>query len=107
MIRSALALSCILRKEFRIHSIRSNRPNPGINNQLRNIFSAFSAVSPKIGEQEVFMMGKFSSPKIRKATTAASCSLKLQCLFPVVTALAHSEEITIEGGTDVSRSPPL
>lgn len=32
MLRSALALSVILQKEFQIINIRSNRPNPGINN---------------------------------------------------------------------------
>lgn len=42
MIRSSLALSIILNREFTMHSIRKNRPNPGINNQLRSIFSAFT-----------------------------------------------------------------
>ena len=42
MIRSSLALSLLLHKEFRMHSIRKNRPNPGINNQLRSVFSAFT-----------------------------------------------------------------
>lgn len=42
MIRSSLALSLLLKKEFRIVGIRKNRPNPGINNQLRSIFTAFT-----------------------------------------------------------------
>lgn len=42
MIRSSIALSIITKKDFRIHSIRKNRPNPGINNQLRAIFAAFT-----------------------------------------------------------------
>ena len=42
MIRSSLALATILKKEFSMHSIRKNRPNPGINNQLRSIFAAFT-----------------------------------------------------------------
>jgi RNA 3'-terminal phosphate cyclase len=37
IIRSSLALSVILKRPFRIHSIRKNRPNPGLNNQLRAI----------------------------------------------------------------------
>ena len=36
MIRSSIALSIITQKDFRMHSIRKNRPNPGINNQLRS-----------------------------------------------------------------------
>jgi len=42
MIRSSLALSLILNKEFRMSGVRKNRPNPGINNQLRSVFSAFT-----------------------------------------------------------------
>jgi|JI9StandDraft_2_1071091.scaffolds.fasta_scaffold468773_2 RNA 3'-terminal phosphate cyclase len=41
IIRSCLALSIILKKPFFIHSIRKNRPNPGINNQLRAILGPF------------------------------------------------------------------
>lgn len=41
MIRSSLALSLLLNKEFTMVGVRKNRPNPGINNQLRSIFSAF------------------------------------------------------------------
>ncbi len=42
MIRSSIALSIITQKDFRMHSIRKNRPNPGINNELRSIFGAFT-----------------------------------------------------------------
>jgi RNA 3'-terminal phosphate cyclase (ATP) len=42
MIRSSIALSIITGKDFRMHSIRKNRPNPGINNQLCSVFSAFT-----------------------------------------------------------------
>lgn len=41
MIRSSIVLSTLLNKPFRIHSIRANRPNPGINNQLRSILAPF------------------------------------------------------------------
>lgn len=37
IIRSSLALSVILKKPFAINSIRKNRPNPGLNNQLRAV----------------------------------------------------------------------
>lgn len=50
MIRSSLALSLLLGKDFRMVGIRKNRPNPGINNQLRSIFSAFSEKLPKLGD---------------------------------------------------------
>ena len=51
MIRSSLALSIILNKQFQIHSIRKNRPNPGINNQLRAVFAAFTPKVPKVGDK--------------------------------------------------------
>jgi len=51
MIRSSLALATILGKGFRMHSIRKNRPNPGINNQLKNVFSAFTTKTLNVGEQ--------------------------------------------------------
>lgn len=50
MIRSSLALGTILYKGFRMHSIRKNRPKPGINNQLRSVFSAFGEKIPNVGD---------------------------------------------------------
>ncbi len=51
MIRSSLALATILHKGFNMNSIRKNRPKPGINNQLRSVFSAFGDKVPKVGDQ--------------------------------------------------------
>ena len=59
MIRSSLALSLLFKKEFRMVNIRKNRPNPGINNQLRSVFSAFTDKLPKIGDFEVYFFPKF------------------------------------------------
>lgn len=59
MIRSSLALSLILNKEFRMVNIRKNRPNPGINNQLRSVFSAFTEKLPKVGDLEIYFYPKF------------------------------------------------
>jgi RNA 3'-terminal phosphate cyclase (ATP) len=49
IIRSALVLSNILKKPFYIHSIRNNRPNPGLNNQLISILAPFMLKTPPIG----------------------------------------------------------
>ena len=105
MIRSSLALSQILGKGFRMHSIRKNRPNPGINNQLRSVFSAFTEKPPKVGDQEIYIYPNFAEPELIKSNTAASCTLMLQCFIPVFAALGYKREVKIEGGTDVSRSP--
>ncbi len=107
MIRSSLALSLLLGKEFRMVGIRKNRPNPGINNQLRSIFSAFTEKLPKVGDTQIYFYPKFLKPKEILASTAASCTLMMQCLVPVITGLGFDQVIKINGGTDVSRSPPL
>ena len=107
MIRSSLALSLILKKEFRMVNIRKNRPNPGINNQLRSIFSAFTDKLPKVGDFQVYFFPKFLEPKEIKAATAASCTLMMQCLVPVFVGIGYDNLVRINGGTDVSRSPPL
>ena len=107
MIRSSLALSLLLNKEFTMVAVRKNRPNPGINNQLRSIFSAFVEKVPKVGDLEVYFYPKFLQPKEILASSAASCTLMMQCLVPVFTGLGYDQEVKINGGTDVSRSPPL
>lgn len=91
MIRSSLALSLLLNKEFRMVAIRKNRPNPGINNQLRSIFSAFVEKLPKVGDSEVYFYPKFLQPKEILAGTAASCTLMMQCLVPVVNGLGYTQ----------------
>ena len=107
MIRSSLALSQILHKGFRMHSIRKNRPSPGINNQLISVFSAFADKVPKVGDQEIYIYPHFGEPEHIRSTTAASTTLMLQCFIPVFAALAYRRAVKIEGGTDVSRSPCL
>ena len=107
MIRSSLALSLILKKEFRMVNIRKNRPNPGINNQLRNVFSAFTDKLPKVGDFEIYFYPKFLEPTEIKASTAASCTLMMQCLVPVFAGIGYDKVVKINGGTDVSRSPPM
>ena len=91
MIRSSLALSLLFKKEFKMTNIRKNRPNPGINNQLRSVFSAFVEKLPKVGETEVYFYPKFLAPKEVVAHTAASITLMMQCIVPVVTGLAHDQ----------------
>ena len=95
MIRSSLALSQIFNKGFRMHSIRKNRPNPGINNQLRSVFSAFSKKVPQVGETEIYIYPHFAEPTLIKSSTAASCTLMLQCFTPVFAALGYGKKMKI------------
>lgn len=95
MIRSSLALATILYKGFKMHSIRKNRPKPGINNQLRSVFSAFTERIPKVGDQEIYIFPHFSCPTYIKADSAASCTLMLQCFVPVFAALGYTKDVKI------------
>jgi RNA 3'-terminal phosphate cyclase len=105
MIRSSLALGTILSKSFTLHSIRKSRPNPGINNQLRSVFSAFTKHPPQVGSTEVTIYPHFKWPTVVHSSTPASIALMLQCFVPVFASLRYQKSVKIEGGTDVSKSP--
>ena len=95
MIRSSLALATILHKGFAMNSIRKNRPKPGINNQLRSVFSAFGDKVPKVGDQEIYIFPNFTYPTHIRADSAASCTLMLQCFVPVFAALGFTKNVKI------------
>lgn len=109
IIRSCLAFSVILGKPFHIHSIRNNRPNPGLNNQLRAILGPFmpGVKVPPVGASELYYTP--AVPNIEKISshTSSSCTLMLQSLIPIAAMLGMTKNMVVEGGTDVSKSPPL
>lgn len=107
MIRSSIVLSTLLNKPFSIHSIRANRPNPGINNQLRTILSPFMDKPPAVGKTELeFTPTKIPNLSKIAADTSASCTLMMQCMLPIAVFTGYEDETVIEGGTDVMNSPP-
>lgn len=55
----------------------------------------------------MYFYPKFLYPKEIVANTAASCTLMMQCLVPVLTFLNYEAQVKLIGGTDVSRSPPV
>lgn len=95
MIRSSLALATILGRTLRIHSIRKNRKNHGINNQLRSVFSIFTDKLPIIGQDEVFIHPTFTPPTHIASRTAASCTLMLQCFIPIFATLGHRKSVKL------------
>lgn len=48
-------------------------------------------------------------PNIEKISshTGSSCTLMLQSLIPIAAMLGYKKDLVVEGGTDVSKSPPL
>lgn len=114
VLRQALALSIHTRKPFRIHSIRSNRPNPGLNYQhlasieLAQKVSNAKVLGAKIGSSELeFYPGELSNKEINvDIGTAGSVTLALQSVFLPCLLSGKKFKFNLKGGTDVAWSPP-
>lgn len=107
LVRVALALSALTGKEFKVNSIRSGRPEPGLKAQHLTAITALKAVCSaetneiNIGSTELY----FKPEKIKKGIyeldigTAGSITLLLQAL--ILPSLFAPGKITfnIKGGT--------
>jgi RNA 3'-phosphate cyclase len=115
ILRSALALSLLTGKSFRLRNVRANRrPKPGL--QPQHLMSVRAAV--EIGRASVkgdavnskdltFEPGAVRSGNYRFAIgTAGATGLVLQTVYlPLGLRGAGPSEITLEGGTHVSKAP--
>lgn len=115
ILRSAVALSSLMLKPFRIFNIRAKRSNPGLRPQHIAAIKAVAMVSDanvkglSVGSSTIEFY-----PRRRKGGsfnidvgTAGSISLVLQALLPA-SAFADSDiTIRIRGGTDVRWSPTI
>jgi len=112
ILRTALSLSLITGKPFRIENIRQNRKPNGIRPQhLASIrgaeaISGSSSEGAEVGSSTL----EFRPAQVRSGSylldvgTAGSTTLVLQCLFYPL-ALAGGGELTLRGGTHVNHSP--
>ncbi len=123
ILRTALSLSCNLKKPFRIISIRANRKNPGLRPQhitcvrAAQLISGAEVKGDSIGSSElVFIPGNVQSGHYKfDIGTAGSTSLVLlTVLLPLCFVIPMTRdrfraddesEITITGGTHVPWSP--
>ncbi len=115
ILRTAVALSCLLGQEIKIINIRKRRTKPGLKMQhLHGIELAMRMCNAEVdgaalGSTEL----RFSPGKIRGGEysvdirTAGSITLVLQVALPI--AIASKEEVILDirGGTDVPYSPPV
>ena len=114
ILRTALSLSCLLQKPFRIYNIRKGRKRPGLMPQHLTCVRAAKLVScalvrgDTIGSSELF----FSPDETRGGDylfdigTAGSTSLVLQTIIPpLFFSKTGKTMITISGGTHVPFSP--
>lgn len=115
ILRSALTLSMITGRPFRITNIRANRPKPGL---LRQHLVAVQAAAQICGAQIdkvttgmqtfEFIPGKIRGGDYRFAIgSAGSCTLVLQTLLPALLFADGPSEIRISGGTHNPMAPPV
>ena len=115
ILRTALALSAILRKPFTIHDIRSKRKNPGLQAQHLEAAEALAQITKaqtegvKFGSKKITFIPQKILPGDYQfeVRTAGSITLLLQAiLLPL--CLAHgTSRVTLVGGTHVPWSPPF
>lgn len=113
MLRTALSLSVVTGKNFKIKDIRGNRKNPGLKNQHLEAVKSAKRLSDahtqgvELGSDEiVFKPGKYRNESFTaNIGTAGSTTLLLDTLLPVTTQFNEEFNIDVKGGTDVKWSP--
>jgi RNA 3'-terminal phosphate cyclase (ATP) len=114
ILRTALSLSCLLNKPFRIINIRKNRRKPGLMPQHLMAVRASAEISGAKVRGDTIESTEliFEPSEIRPGDyyfdigTAGSTSLLLQAILPPL-VFSHSESsVILRGGTHVPFSPP-
>lgn len=114
ILRTALSLSMITGKPFRIERIRAGRKKPGL---LRQHLTAVNAAreicgavvsGAELGSQSLsFQPGKIRGGDYRFAIgTAGSCTLVLQTVLPALWFADAESRVQVSGGTHNSAAPP-
>jgi RNA 3'-terminal phosphate cyclase (ATP) len=115
IVRTALGLSCLFRKPFRICNIRKGRKKPGLMPQHLTSVSAARLISgatvegDKPGSAELtFIPGEPQGGTYSfDIGTAGSTSLVLQTVLPALLFTGRMSSVTLIGGTHVPFSPPF
>lgn len=113
ILRTALALSCLFRKPFRIVSIRKNRKKPGLLPQhLTGVRAAQRISGARVRGDEagatelLFSPGEVTGGEYSfDIGTAGSTLLLLQALLPALLFATVKSTLTLSGGTHVPFSP--
>lgn len=113
ILRTALGLSCLFNKPFRIFNIRKGRKNPGLMPQHLTCVRAVQLLSNAdvIGNIKGSTELIFSPKGVKGGDfffdigTAGSTSLVLQTIIPSLMFLDRKTTVVLKGGTHVSFSP--
>ena len=115
IVRTALALSLVTGRAFRIANIRAGRRKPGLMRQHLTALNAAAEIGTAevsgntIGSQaftfapQTVRAGRFHYP----IGSAGSCTLVLQTILPALMVAARSSDIILEGGTHNPFAPPF
>lgn len=114
VLRSALSLSMVTGRAFRIKQIRARRSRPGLLRQhLTAVMAAAEVCGAEIsgahlGSQALsFEPGEIHGGNFQFAIgTAGSCTLVLQTLLPALLQAPQASRVTISGGTHNPLAPP-
>ncbi len=115
ILRTALALSAILKKPFSIHHIRSKRKNPGLQAQHLEAVEALAQITEaqtegvKFGSQKItFFPQKILPGNYQfEVKTAGSTLLLFQAIFFPLSMAQRPSSVILVGGTHVPWSPPF
>ncbi|MGB9761131.1 MAG: RNA 3'-terminal phosphate cyclase [Caldimicrobium thiodismutans] len=114
VLRTALALSAILQKPFKMINLRAKRPKPGLQPQhlacvraIKEITSA-ETKGDELHSEELIFTPKKKPPRgfytFDIGTAGATTLLFQTLLYPL--ALSEGGEVLLKGGTHVPFSPP-
>lgn len=115
ILRTALALSLVTGREFRIHNIRAGRRKPGLLHQHLAAVKAAVRVGAaetrgaELGSAELLFAPQSINPGRYRfdVGTAGSCTLVLQTVLPSLLTATDRSEIIVEGGTHNPAAPPF
>ena len=115
VLRTALSLSLITGRPFRIEKIRANRSRPGVMRQHVTAVEAACAIGGAeceelaVGASELsFTPGRVTPGEHRFAVgTAGSTSLVLQTVLPALMLADAPSRLALEGGTHNIHAPPF
>ncbi|HEX5244400.1 MAG TPA: RNA 3'-terminal phosphate cyclase [Tepidisphaeraceae bacterium] len=115
ILRTALSLSMVTGRAFRIEMIRAGRPKPGL---LRQHLTAVNAAGEICGatvdgaaissRELTFSPGPVKAGQYTFTVgSAGSTTLVLQTVLPALMMAKESSSLTLEGGTHNPHAPPL
>lgn len=113
ILRTALSLSCVLKKSFRMFNIRKGRKRPGLMPQHLTCVHALALISnasfrgDAMGSSELLFEPGEPKPGdyFFDIGTAGSTSLLLQAILPPLIFAKEGSRVTLAGGTHVPSAP--